>query len=849
MVESILGFIKLLQPSQSGKIELQEGNADEASPRGGIVAKWLSTLRGRKLLENAHLPLHTVALNKICDRVFVYVGALFFMVAVMVLVASHNGEVSPPPVVLTLPIFAVLCLTLRVVRWPWTQQSRRVIAQLLWSIGLIIGVASGNLGSMYLINALPATLTAVLMFNLRVAALQLLVMISIIIGALSLRHLGVLDPIEPRGFLLATRSGWALGVCYLLVIGIMMMDLLALFVREVVAQKTRLDLLLSAVEEAPDAFVVWDENDQLVMCNEKYRNIDSALAPHLVPGVTFEETLRAGIKHALYPESHGNEEAWIAQRLASHREDQSMRIVRFGTNRWVRVQESRTSLGYLAGFRSDVTEIKNVEELLKATLNEVNQAIITFTEDGEVVSLNSAALSMFEHDDQAVIEKIEVFVSADDFHRIATTDFAHTQPAESRRNGFSYSLSLRKRQSGWFDARIKIIELEPTNQRVFMAVITDVSQEIAYQNRIAALGAAVEQLNAGVALFNEHDSLIYSNDKLETLIKLHDGGDITGMHYATFARHVASHSSITHLSMDRSSVFRGLLSFFYAPQKPIELQTNDDKTLRLEGQKLVGAHSIFIFSDITEMQEQRAQLEQATKLATLGEMATGIAHEINQPLNAVKLMAENIRRGMEINSEKTQERVADKMQQIIAQIDRAATITTHMRRSARNATEEDLFSEIPDIIAGCQTMLASRMRLEDIECLVECEATLPAAAIHPLRLEQVLLNLMSNAVDAIASTKADQKWIKVEAHQEERGILSLSIEDSAGGMPENIKKRIFEPFFTTKEVGKGTGLGLSISYNIIKDSGGELTVENTQHGACFTIKLPSTQKALRTQAS
>jgi C4-dicarboxylate-specific signal transduction histidine kinase len=249
------------------------------------------------------------------------------------------------------------------------------------------------------------------------------------------------------------------------------------------------------------------------------------------------------------------------------------------------------------------------------------------------------------------------------------------------------------------------------------------------------------------------------------------------------------------------------------------------------------------------MQEQRAQLEQATKLATLGEMATGIAHEINQPLNAVKLMAENIRRGMEINSEKTQERVADKMQQIIAQIDRAATITTHMRRSARNATEEDLFSEIPDIIAGCQTMLASRMRLEDIECLVECEATLPEAAIHPLRLEQVLLNLMSNAVDAIASTKADQKWIKVEAHQEERGILSLSIEDSAGGMPENIKKRIFEPFFTTKEVGKGTGLGLSISYNIIKDSGGELTVENTQHGACFSIKLPSTQKALRTQAS
>ena len=814
------------------------------------MVKWPGALRGGRFLENAHLPLDTLALNKICDRVLAYVGALFFMVAFMVLATNQNGEaISIPPVVLPLSLFSVLCLTLRAVRWPWTQQSRHVIAQVSWSIGLLIGIASGELGAMYLVNALPATLTAVLMFNFRVAVLQLLVMLSIIIGTITLRLVGVLDPLETQGYLLATRSGWVLGVSYLLLIGIMMMDLLALFVREVMAQKTKLDLLLSAIEEAPDAFVVWDESDQLVMCNEKYRNIDPALAPYLIPGVTFEETLRAGIKHALYPESRGNEEAWIAQRLASHREDQSMRIVRLGTNRWVRVQESRTSLGYLAGFRSDVTEMKNAEELLKATLDEVDQAIITFTEHGEVRSLNSIAVSMFEHETHTTTENIGMFVNAHDFHRIATTDFAHTQPLESRRNGFSYSLPLRKRLSGWFDARVKIIELQQTSQRIFMAVITDTSQEIGYQNRIAALGAAVEQLNAGIALFNENDSLIYSNDKLQSLIQLHDGRHVTGMHYATFARHIASHSSITHLSGNDSSVFRGILSFFYEPKNPIEVQTNDNKTLRIEGQKLVGAHSIFIFSDITEMQHQRAQLEQATKLATLGEMATGIAHEINQPLNAVKLMAENIRRGMEINSEKTQGRVADKMQQIIAQIDRAATITTHMRKSARNATEEDLFSEIPDTVAGCQTMLASRMRLEDIEWLVACEEPLPPAAIHPLRLEQVLLNLMGNAMDAIASTKADQKWIRVEAHQGERDTVSLSIEDSAGGIPENVIQRIFEPFFTTKEVGKGTGLGLSISYNIIKDSGGELTVENTQHGARFTIELPSTQTALRTQAS
>ena len=800
----------------------------------------LRELAGEKPRNKVHPPLNVEALDKICDRVLIYVGTLFLMVAIMVLATSQTGEtLSIPSVVPPLVLFTLVCFLVRLMSWPWSPTSRRVFTQLLWFVGLVIGIASSKLGAMYLINALPATVTAVLMFNFRIAALQLFLMIGLISITVVLRVIGVMEPLEARGYLLASQAGWVLGVAYLILIGIMLMDLLALFLREVTTQKTKLDLLLSAVEEAPDAFVVWDNKDRLVMCNEKYRNIDPKLSPYLVPGVTFEETLRAGIKHSLYPESKGREEAWIKGRLASHRADESNRIVRLGDDRWMRVLESRTSLGYLAGFRTDVTEIKNAQELLQATLDSVSQAIITFGAQGEILSANSAAEVMFEYENISLEEtSINLFVTTEDFKRIATTDFAHTQPKASRHKGLTYTLSLKKRRSGNFDARVEVIELEQKTQRVFMAVITDLSQETRYQNRISALGAAVEQLNAGIALFDSNDLLIYTNDKLNNLISLFDSDKIEGMHYASFARHIATYSSVNRINRGTPSIFRGLLSFFYEPSNTLELQTNDGKTLQLEGQKLTGAHSIFVFSDVTQLHNQQAQLEQATKLATLGEMATGIAHEINQPLNAVKLIAENIRRGMEFNQEKTQGRIVEKMVQIISQIDRAATITTHMRKSARNATEEDLTADISTTVADCKNLLSARMRLEDVEWLGDLENALESADIHPLRLEQVMLNLINNAMDAIASTNALQKWIKLTAHQVDRSFIVVTIEDSAGGIPEHLIGRIFDPFFTTKEVGKGTGLGLSISYNIIHDAGGDLSVENTEHGARFTIRLP-----------
>ena len=213
-----------LQPPRSGKIHKQEGTADGLSARGKAVVSRLRSVIGGNPRKKVHPPLDTEALNKICDRVLIYVGTLFLLVAIMVVATSQIGEtLSVPAVVPPLLLFTLFCFSVRAMSWPWSPTSRRVVTQLLWSVGLVIGIASSKLGAMYLINALPATLTAVLMFSFRVAALQLFLMIALISVTVVLRIMGVMEPLEARGYLLASQAGWVLSVAYLILIGVMMM--------------------------------------------------------------------------------------------------------------------------------------------------------------------------------------------------------------------------------------------------------------------------------------------------------------------------------------------------------------------------------------------------------------------------------------------------------------------------------------------------------------------------------------------------------------------------------------------------------------------------------------------------
>jgi two-component system, NtrC family, C4-dicarboxylate transport sensor histidine kinase DctB len=229
-----------------------------------------------------------------------------------------------------------------------------------------------------------------------------------------------------------------------------------------------------------------------------------------------------------------------------------------------------------------------------------------------------------------------------------------------------------------------------------------------------------------------------------------------------------------------------------------------------------------------ELRRTQKDLIQAGKLAALGQMSAALSHEINQPLTAARNFADSatilIERGQ-------LQRARENLGQIISLIDRMATIARHLRHVARKPDAELKPIDLPTSIAEAVALLGQR--LDHIALQIDLPPALPAIMAGPIRLQQVLVNLLSNAADAVTDVAAPKITLAAKLA---KGRVQLSVQDNGKGVPAAIIDRIFDPFFTTKEVGSGLGLGLSISYNIMKDFGGHLKVGHApKGGAIFTL--------------
>ncbi|WP_024647038.1 PAS domain-containing sensor histidine kinase [Pseudomonas syringae] len=244
--------------------------------------------------------------------------------------------------------------------------------------------------------------------------------------------------------------------------------------------------------------------------------------------------------------------------------------------------------------------------------------------------------------------------------------------------------------------------------------------------------------------------------------------------------------------------------------------------------------------DNTDVRRSRMQLNQSAKMATLGEMATGLAHEINQPLNVMRMAVVNVLKRLG-RGDVDIEYLTEKLNRIDAQVQRAARVVDHMRVFGRRSeVEEQLFDPV-QAVEGTISMLTEGMKGKGVQLRVGSMLEGVQVRGHVDQLEQVLINLMVNARDALLSRREKDRgfepWISIEAGRDEN-IIRLVVQDNGGGIDPRLLERIFEPFFTTKPVGVGTGLGLSVSYGIVDQMGGQLTVSNVDEGARFSIELP-----------
>ncbi|MEL7020123.1 MAG: ATP-binding protein, partial [Bacteroidota bacterium] len=414
--------------------------------------------------------------------------------------------------------------------------------------------------------------------------------------------------------------------------------------------------------------------------------------------------------------------------------------------------------------------------------------------------------------------------------------------------------------------------LEQQAQRLKVAQTT-------LREREAMFRGFYEQSPLGIALFDErHDHFTRCNQRLSSLLG-----------YSESELCEKSIRDITHpddVESDRQNFYdyiNGNGDDVYFREKRLIRKNGDvvwvNTSISLLYNDADEVNNIIVMmSDITEekqmeetLHQTQAQLLQADKMASLGQLTAGLAHEINNPVNYIYSGIGGLRKNLNalmsvvqeydkiqhpddfvraipnvkamkaaMNYAEVQEDIAELMKGIKEGAERTGNIVRSLQHFSRTDRHVFTYANIHEGLDSTLFILKNALRdnitlhkswandLKDIEC-------------YPGQLNQVFMNIITNAIHAIGTNTGD---ISITTQNTAEGI-QIRIRDTGGGMPSNVQKRIFDPFFTTKEVGKGTGLGLSISYGIINKHGGTIQVESQLgEGSCFTIYLPQRQPSI-----
>jgi C4-dicarboxylate-specific signal transduction histidine kinase len=241
-----------------------------------------------------------------------------------------------------------------------------------------------------------------------------------------------------------------------------------------------------------------------------------------------------------------------------------------------------------------------------------------------------------------------------------------------------------------------------------------------------------------------------------------------------------------------------------------------------------------------EMPEQslgqgQAPLVQAGKLASIATLATGVAHELNNPLNNIGLFAGNLIERVEAGSS-TATDLIPALRNILEQVQKGSQIVNSLRTFAGQSPWPHTSVNLNGLVESSVVLLKQELLAHHIDLRMQLSQDELIVQGDRLQLQQVVTNLLTNARDAVVSTATKVITIMTSRHTEH---ARLSIEDTGIGIPLDVQDKIFDPFFTTKDVGKGTGLGLPVSYGIIKEHNGRIWCESIpEKGSTFSLELP-----------
>nr|HPN11629.1 PAS domain S-box protein [Spirochaetota bacterium] len=571
-----------------------------------------------------------------------------------------------------------------------------------------------------------------------------------------------------------------------------------------------------------------------------------------------DEVIGRNFRELVHPDDLPELIRRLAKTIAGANESFEFRVLdKDGTVRHVRTSSRVVTSGGavtgVTGVMADITDRKRMEEAVVESENRYRAIFdgslnLVYIHDfkGNFIDANNAALALlgYARDDIPRLS-FKDLVTVEDLER-ATAQIAGMIRTGNQTRIIEYNLRARSGESRHIETSASLLYREGTPYAV-LGVARDITERKKYIDELKRVSADNENLLNSITSIligvDTHDVITHWNHMAEETFRVPSseavGKKITG--YDIDWEWDAIYSGISSCIIGNCPINLTDINYRDNNGKPgvlgITINPIKDENDALKGFLIHG-------KDITEKRMVEQQLLQSSKMATVGEMATGVAHELNQPLNVIKMASQYLMDGL---NEKyaTEDFVRERVQKIVAQVDRAAHIINHLREFGRKSDYD--FSDIdPNLpIRVAFDMLGEQLRINDIGVSLDLADNLPPVRGDLSKLEQVFINLIVNAKDAMLGAKnpLQEKNIMVKSYREQDGDdVVIRFGDTGPGMPADVAERIFEPFFTTKEVGKGTGLGLSISYGIIKAHRGTIDIVPGESGAVFHVRLPVSRK-------
>ena len=614
--------------------------------------------------------------------------------------------------------------------------------------------------------------------------------------------------------------------------------------------------LVDAIESLPASFCLFDHRHQLVLWNGTTQILTPEIAPLLVKRTSWETLMRGIAGGGNVVGAEEIEGRWVGSRVTEFEKTAGRFDIDYSDGRSVHFQTRRVREGGMLVMGIDTTAEKRAQRVLresetryKSLIETAMAAFIVYTDAG-IVFVNAACVEMFGADSAASMIGVSVFERFHPDDRALVLEQQDFVSKRSQRTRLTEMRHLRLDGSVFFgESTLSLIHWQ--GEQVFLRIIRDVTAQResreALSEREERLRTVMENVAEAIITTDRKGNIESFNLAAEKMFG-YPAEEVLGRNFSVL---MPAPDRSNHGDYLKNYLETGKRKFIGKGPREITVRNKDGQVFAAElsvAEMTIGddRHFVGVIHDISERKIAQMQLMQSARLASLGEMAAGLAHELNQPLNVIRMAADRLLIEME-DGDNAPHMLKRHLGLISEQTQTASAIIDQMRVFGRGDVDEHTNFDPAQVVRHAANLVRDRLRLADIELVKTIPERCPEVRGHPVRLGQVIVNMLNNSRDAIherrARSKADEATdadrIEISVTESaEAGQALISVADNGGGMPEHVIQHIFDPFFTTKDVDKGTGLGLSISFGIIKEMGGNISVENVAGGARFKITLP-----------